>query len=199
MPFIPNPETFLSLALCGSIRDGIVPWPTLADYLLYHLNKYNPALYTIAYNMEEPSNDLMQFLVAVATRTGRLGRGGVVDEVIASIEAVWHFRKGKLGTWPIDRITQDAFDLRIKEELLSRKKEIHFNPAPENSNKGKGISPLQYVLTLIEKPRGVLAKRKQNINTKTRKRIGTTRSSRAMGSRNTGGRKAVNRNKGKKK
>ena len=122
MPFIPTPETFLSLALCGSIRDTIVPPPILADYLLYHLNLQDPNLYTDLYSTP-PTNDITAFLTAIARATGRLVPGGYVDEMAAATAVISRFRRGGLGMWPVDRVTPDAFDRRIKEEVLARQRE----------------------------------------------------------------------------
>ena len=123
MPFIPTPQTFLSLALCGSIRDNIVPPPILADYLLYRLNLHNPSLYIEPYDMEAPTNDVFEFLAAVARKTGKLLRGGYVDEGAAAMDVVTRFRRGGLGQWSVDRVTPDAFDLRINEEVRARQRE----------------------------------------------------------------------------
>ena len=122
MPFIPTPETFLALALCGSIRDKIVPPPILADFLLYHLNLLDPELYTSIYDIP-PTNDPFEFLAGVARKTGKLLQGGYVDESAAAMEAISRFRRGALGQWSVDRITPDAFDKRIKEEILARQRE----------------------------------------------------------------------------
>lgn len=122
MPFIPTPETFLSLALCGSIRDSIVPPPILADFLLYHLNRIDPRLYTSIYDIP-PTNDVFEFLAAVSRKTGKLLRGGYVDESGAAMEAISRFRRGALGQWTVDRVTSDAFDRRIKEEVMARLRE----------------------------------------------------------------------------
>src|SRR5277367_2160336 len=122
MPFIPTPETFLSLALCGSIRDTIVPPPILADYLLYHLNLLSPSLYTDLYSIP-PTNDLNTFLLGIARKSGRLLSGGYIDEMGASQAVISRFRRGGLGAWPIDKVTPEAFDKRIKEEVLARQRE----------------------------------------------------------------------------
>ena len=139
MPFIPTPETFLSLALCGSIRDKIVPPQILADYLLYHLNLISPDLYTTAYTCE-PTNDPLEFLSAVAQKTGKLLPGGYIDDRAAAMEAISRFRRGGLGTWPVDRVTPDAFDKRIKEEVLARRRESKGSGDLVESRKGsRGI------------------------------------------------------------
>lgn len=122
MPFIPTPETFLALALCGSIRDSIVPPPILADFLLYHLNLLDPELYTSVYDIA-PTNDVSEFLFGVSRKTGKLLPGGYVDESAAAMEAISRFRRAALGQWTVDRVTPDAFDKRIKEELVARSRE----------------------------------------------------------------------------
>jgi mitochondrial GTPase 1 len=135
MPFVPTVETFLSLALCGSIRDGIVPWATLADYLLYHLNLHNPELYAEAYSAQ-PTNDVNQFLISVAIHSGRLKKGGVPDEASASAEAVWAFRKGRFGAWPIDSVSEEGFNSRVKEEVLARRKELRWSVPKDTKKRG---------------------------------------------------------------
>jgi mitochondrial GTPase 1 len=122
MPFIPTPETFLALALCGSIRDKIVPPQILADFLLFHLNRKDPALYTSVYNIRS-TNDIEEFLTGVASKTGKLMQGGYVDDRAAAMEAISRFRRGGLGMWHVDSITPDAFHRRIKEEIVARQRE----------------------------------------------------------------------------
>jgi hypothetical protein len=126
MPFIPTPETFLSLALCGSIRDKIVPPPILADFLLFHMNLMDPELYTSVYDIP-PTNNVIEFLAGVARKTGKLLPGGYVDEKAAAMDAISRFRKAGLGHWTIDKVTPDAFDRRIKEELVARQRESRGN------------------------------------------------------------------------
>ena len=142
MPFIPTPQTFLALALCGSIRDKIVPPPIIADFLLYHLNLIDPKLYTSVYDVP-PTNNVFEFLEGVARKTGRLLRGGYVDERAAATEAISRFRRGGFGQWPVDAITPDAFDKRIKEELLARRRENRGRGDVVESRKKStpGISP----------------------------------------------------------
>lgn len=122
MPFIPTPQTFLALALCGSIRDKIVPPAILADFLLFHLNLIDPKLYASVYNIC-PTNDVVEFLEGIARKTGKLLQGGYVDEKAAAMEAISRFRKAGLGRWPVDTIAPDAFDRRVKEESLARQRQ----------------------------------------------------------------------------
>jgi hypothetical protein len=123
MPFVPNAESFLCLALCGSIKDGVVPPPILADFLLYHLNLIDPRLYTLFYEME-PTNEIEQFLAGIAQKTGKLLKGGKIDETGAAMDVISRFRKGQMGQWAVDLVTPQAFDVRIREEVLARQREF---------------------------------------------------------------------------
>jgi ribosome biogenesis GTPase A len=38
VPYVPDVESMLKLALCGSVKDMVIPPTSIADYLLYHLN-----------------------------------------------------------------------------------------------------------------------------------------------------------------
>lgn len=45
MPYVPSGLAMLKLALCGCVKDGLVPPVTVADYLLYELNLRDPGAY----------------------------------------------------------------------------------------------------------------------------------------------------------
>jgi hypothetical protein len=214
MPFIPNQETFLALALCGSIRDKIVPPQMLADYLLYHLNLLGPELYTSVYDIP-PTNDLIQFLAGVATKTGKLLPGGYIDERAAAMEAISRFRRAGLGEWSVDRVTPDAFDKRIKEELLARQRESRGGGDVVESRKpNKGTHSWAGYLIVVKKKgvmTGAIASGRQDArravgkggSRKPRGEKPATRRKAGSGVRNIGKasrgvRKAVNRNKGAK-
>src|SRR5271170_1831368 len=55
VPYIPDAESMLKLALCGNVKDTIIPPTTIADYLLFHLNINNPQLYNM---FSEPTNEI---------------------------------------------------------------------------------------------------------------------------------------------
>jgi hypothetical protein len=193
MPFIPTPQTFLSLALCGSIRDSIVPPPLLADYLLYHLNLHDPHTYLRAYNLDHPTNDVNELLAAVARKTGKLLRGGYVDEGAAAMDAITRFRHGDLGAWPVDRVTPDAFDLRIKEEVRARQREYRgtLGEKAGSGTMGKAIKEGREAATKT-KPR---TKKKGGAGGggKGGKKVAGAKSRKAGGTRKT-----INRNRGTK-
>jgi len=54
IPYVPDADAMLKLALCGSVKDTVIPPFTLADYLLYHVNLVNAALYE---QYHAPTND----------------------------------------------------------------------------------------------------------------------------------------------
>ncbi|KAI5867857.1 P-loop containing nucleoside triphosphate hydrolase protein [Durotheca rogersii] len=106
VPYVADPEAMLKLSLVGCVRDGIVPSETLADYLLFHLNRRDPALY--ADFCSPPTNDGGAFLDAVARRTGKLARGGVPSRPHAADWVVQRWRAGALGRFPLDDLDDDA-------------------------------------------------------------------------------------------
>lgn len=112
MPYVPNPESMLKLALCGSVKDTIIAPTSLADYLLYHLNLYQPHVYT-AYT--QPTNDVMHFLDAVARKTGRLQKGGHPDFEAAALWIIQRWRGGHLGRFVLDEVTEDAIDRELRD------------------------------------------------------------------------------------
>ena len=107
MPYVPNAESMLKLALCASVKDTIIAPTTLADYLLYHLNLFNPRVYT---EYSTPTNDVVEFLDAVARKIGRLQKLGVPDEESSALWIIQRWRNGQLGKFMLDDITQDVLE-----------------------------------------------------------------------------------------
>ncbi len=107
VPFVPNAESMLKLALCGSVKDTIIPPTTLADYLLYHLNLYNPDVYS---EYIRPTNDVMDFLAAVAQKTGRLKKGGMPDVEASALWMIQRWRNGHLGRFVLDEVTMSSME-----------------------------------------------------------------------------------------
>ncbi|KAJ4298617.1 Mitochondrial GTPase 1 [Collariella sp. IMI 366227] len=84
VPYVSNPENMLKLALVGCVKDGLIPRETLADYLLFRLNLGGDYMgYVERLGMEGPTDDVNEFLGAVAKREWRSGGFGKVllDEV----------------------------------------------------------------------------------------------------------------------
>ena len=116
VPYVPNAESMLKLALCGSVKDTIIAPVTLADYLLYQMNLNRPALY---HEYMRPTNDIMSLLEAVARKTGRLQKGGFPDLEASALWLIQQWRGSHLGRFVLDKITEDSWeeDRRITESL----------------------------------------------------------------------------------
>lgn len=119
VPFVPDSEAMLKLALVGSVKDTIIPPVSLCDYLLYCINKQDggPALYD---SFCKPTNDVQQFLESVCRKTGRLQKGGVPEVEAAALWIIQRWRQGHLGHFVLDEITADSLEEdTMREEGLS--------------------------------------------------------------------------------
>lgn len=114
IPYVPDAEAMLKLALCGSVKDTIIPPTSLADYLLYQINLVDPSLYK---EYSEPTNDAMGLLNAVATKTGRLQKGGEPDTEAAALWMIQRWRNGHLGRFLLDEVTEDALRRKIMDDM----------------------------------------------------------------------------------
>jgi ribosome biogenesis GTPase A len=116
VPFVPDAEAMMKLALVGSVKDTIIAPVTLCDYLLFHINKQQggPTWYR---EYCEPTNDAAQFLEAVAKKTGRLGKGGVPDLDASALWVIQRWRQGHLGTFLLDEVEEDGLEKKMREEV----------------------------------------------------------------------------------
>nr|POE62247.1 mitochondrial gtpase 1 [Quercus suber] len=107
VPYVPDGDHMLKLALCGSVKDSVIPPFTLADYLLYHLNlQPNGADLYAAYSA--PTNDVMTLLDGVARKTGRLQKGGTPDLEGTALWLVQRWRNGYLGRFLLDDVSMEG-------------------------------------------------------------------------------------------
>lgn len=113
MPYVPDAEAMLKLALCGSVKDTIIPPTMLADYLLYHINLVSPDLYA---EYHTPTNDIVALLGAVAEQTGRLQKGGTPDVDASALWIIQRWRTGHFGRFVLDEVTEDALERKKHEE-----------------------------------------------------------------------------------
>ncbi|KAL9024205.1 MAG: hypothetical protein Q9196_006688 [Gyalolechia fulgens] len=111
IPYVPNAEAMLKLALCGSVKDTIIAPTTLADYLLYHLNLYDPVVYG---EYESPTNDIVQLLDALARKTGRLQKGGTPDLEASALWLIQRWRNGHLGRFVLDEVTPATLEAETR-------------------------------------------------------------------------------------
>ncbi|KAK6820792.1 60S ribosomal protein L4 [Apiospora arundinis] len=104
VPYVGDVNAMLKLALVGCVKDSVVPWEILADYLLFNLNLRDPDLYG---EFCRPTNSADEFLEAVALRTGKLEKGGTPALELAATWIVQQFRSGNLGQFCLDEIDEE--------------------------------------------------------------------------------------------
>ncbi|KAL6251661.1 Mitochondrial GTPase 1 [Rhinocladiella similis] len=110
VPYVPDAESMLKLALCGSVKDTIIPPTTIADYLLFHLNLNDPTLYSM---FSGPTNDIYVVLESLARKQGRLKKGGLPDFESSALQFVQRWRTGQMGRFIVDTVTEDALAKRL--------------------------------------------------------------------------------------
>lgn len=118
-PYVDDGETMIKVALAHGIKKGLIPDELLADYLLFRMNRWDPALYA---RYCEPTNDVNDFLTAVATRDGKLKTGGLPNWQEAAARILSQWRDGKLGRYVLDELHDEdirAHELLLQQPLLS--------------------------------------------------------------------------------
>ncbi|OJJ41626.1 hypothetical protein ASPWEDRAFT_35210 [Aspergillus wentii DTO 134E9] len=105
MPYVPDAENMLKLALCGCVKDSVISPVTLADYLLYHINLHDARVYQ---RWSEPSNEIMPLLEGFARRTGLLAKGGIPNIDLAALHFIQKWRAGDLGRFLLDDLQAEA-------------------------------------------------------------------------------------------
>ncbi|OAQ68450.1 GTP-binding protein [Pochonia chlamydosporia 170] len=114
-PYVDDGETMMKVALAHGIKKGLIPDEVLADYLLYRMNKWDPGLYS---RYCDPTNDVNEFLDAVAKREGKLKAGGVPNWQEAAARVLSQWRDGKLGRYVLDELGDE--DIRAHEMMLAQ-------------------------------------------------------------------------------
>lgn len=109
IPYVPDAESMLKLALCGNVKDTVIAPTTIADYLLFHLNLHDPRLYS---TFSEPTNEVYEVLDRLARRQGRLKKGGIPDIEAAALQFVQRWRAGGMGKFILDEITEATLHRR---------------------------------------------------------------------------------------
>jgi mitochondrial GTPase 1 len=130
VPYVPDDQAMLKLALVGCVKDGIIPSFTLADYLLYRINLVDPALYNVYC---PPTNAIEELLEAVAKKTGRLLKGGIADEDAAAAWFIQQWRQGDLGHFVLDNVDKATLD-RLK---LDDSKQMSLSQAKKEMKKAR--------------------------------------------------------------
>ena len=122
IPYVPNPESMLKLALCGCVKDTIISPTILLDYLLFRFNLVDPAVYA-KYSM--PTNDITEFLNSVAHKTGRLQKGGIPDIDAAALWIIQRWRQGYFGRLILDDVTLVNFEQERADSLANLRTSVN--------------------------------------------------------------------------
>ncbi|KAL5003600.1 P-loop containing nucleoside triphosphate hydrolase protein [Aspergillus recurvatus] len=104
MPYVPDAENMLKLALCGCVKDSVISPVTLADYLLYHINLHDPNVYQ---RWSLPTNEIHPLLDSFARNTGLLAKGGVPNMDLAALHFIQKWRGGGLGRFILDDMQKE--------------------------------------------------------------------------------------------
>ena len=107
IPYVPNAESMLKLALCGCVKDTIIPPTILADYLLFQLNLNSSEMYE---EYASPTNEITEFLSEMASKIGRLRRGGDPDIEATALWIIQRWRNGRLGKFLLDDVSLANFE-----------------------------------------------------------------------------------------
>ncbi|KAJ5461686.1 uncharacterized protein N7458_003238 [Penicillium daleae] len=99
MPYVPDADNMLKLALCGCVKDAVISPVTLVDYLLYQINLHDTQAYK---RWSEPTNEVMPLLESFARQTGLLGKGGIPNIDSAALHFIQKWRAGELGRFILD-------------------------------------------------------------------------------------------------
>jgi len=67
-PAVPDMETGMRLALCACLPDRIIGEEYIVDYLLYWFNKHQELSYVLKFEMEEPVDNVYEFLTHVSIK-----------------------------------------------------------------------------------------------------------------------------------
>ncbi|KAF2100939.1 P-loop containing nucleoside triphosphate hydrolase protein [Rhizodiscina lignyota] len=113
IPYVPDAEAMLKLALCGSVKDSIISPVTLADFLLFHMNRNDPTIYN---DYSGPTNDIMGMLESVAKKTGRLRKGGDLEIDASAMWMIKRWQRGQLGKFMLDEVTEDGLRRHLEAE-----------------------------------------------------------------------------------
>ncbi|QIX01109.1 hypothetical protein AMS68_006626 [Peltaster fructicola] len=105
IPYVPDAEAMLKLALCGSVKDTIISPTILADYLLFQINRRCPQVYG---EFHRPTNEIMLLLEAIAIKTGRLAKAGAPDTEAAALWFIQKWREGLFGRFMLDEVTKES-------------------------------------------------------------------------------------------
>lgn len=116
MPYVPDAENMLKLALVGCVKDSVISPVTLVDYLLYHINLHDPQAYQ---RWSEPTNEVVPLLEGFARHTGLLMKGGIPNVDAAALHFIQKWRAGDVGRFILDDLDAEK---RRREDPLQKER-----------------------------------------------------------------------------
>ncbi|KAI0853592.1 P-loop containing nucleoside triphosphate hydrolase protein [Daldinia vernicosa] len=134
VPYVTDVEAMLKLSLVGCVKDGLVPAETVADYLLFRLNLRDPEMYG---ELSAPTNDIREFLDNVAVRTGKLLKGGVPSQEQAADWIVQQWRKGNLGRFGLDDVSEESLAALRAKALAGGEQHLSMNQARKREKEAR--------------------------------------------------------------
>ncbi|OTA82005.1 hypothetical protein M434DRAFT_401170 [Hypoxylon sp. CO27-5] len=134
VPYVGDVEAMLKLSLVGCVKDGLVPAETVADYLLFLLNQRDPGMYA---ELCAPTNDVREFLDAVAVRTGKLLKGGVPSQEQAADWVVQQWRKGNLGRFGLDEVSEESLRAWAAKALAGAEQPLSLSQAKKREKEAR--------------------------------------------------------------
>ncbi|KAI1803753.1 P-loop containing nucleoside triphosphate hydrolase protein [Daldinia bambusicola] len=133
VPYVGDVEAMLKLALVGCVKDGIVPSETVVDYLLFRMNLRSPKVYA---ELSTATNDIAEFLDNVATRTGKLLKGGVPSRPLAADWILHQWRNGRLGRFSLDEVTEESL-AALRARTLAGEEHVSLSQAKKMEKKAR--------------------------------------------------------------
>ncbi|KAL4904535.1 hypothetical protein BDW74DRAFT_26158 [Aspergillus multicolor] len=131
MPYVPDAENMLKLALCGCVKDSVISPVTLADYLLYHINLHDPSVYQ---RWSAPTNEIQPLLNSFAHNTGLLAKRGIPNIDLAALHFIQKWRHGGLGRFVLDDMKEEE---RRREAGIEDKVSMSITQALKAERKAK--------------------------------------------------------------
>jgi len=124
-PEISDMEVAMKLVLCATLKDHQIGVQTVADYMLYLLNKCQHFKYVEYYGLDEPTDDILYLLTYIAKQHNLVQRknstsGGYVfqpDFTRAAQIILKDFRECRLGKVNLDK---DILDRIVIQEKLKQ-------------------------------------------------------------------------------
>ncbi|KAG5917524.1 hypothetical protein E4U61_002673 [Claviceps capensis] len=114
-PYTADGETMIKLALINGVKKNLVSDMILADYLLYRLNRLDPAVYA---HYSQPTNSIDELLTTLAKQRGMFERGGLPDLRSAAEKFLSLWREGALGRFVLDPMEEE--DIREHERKMAQ-------------------------------------------------------------------------------